>query len=237
MFNFPAEFSGPTKLNGTNGNPAVGGAIGLWNGAQDMTLKFSQRTEVWDLTYRLPAYYETELCRLTGSVGMRYFKIWDGFTWQTIDIDIITGSGGGQNTAVYNQITSNNLWGPFIGQCWEQYIGKGFAVQLDLGAALLLDIVRERAKYEIGLKDEGFPTGKTSRSDYTIAPELTASLALMWYPYQGVQVRLGYNYMAVFNTVGSQNPVGFNFPNPDPKYNRLFLRSFDGLDVGIAFIW
>jgi hypothetical protein len=237
VFNFPAEFSGPTKLNGINGMPAVGGAIGIWNGAQEMTEKFTQRTEWWDLKYRQAPYYETEICRLSGWYGARYFKIRDEFTWQTIDIDITTGSGGGQNTGVYTQISSNNLYGPFIGQTWEQYIGKGLAIQLDLGAALMIDIVRERAKYASGLKDVGLPQGKTSRTDYTVAPELDGSLALMWYPWQGVQFRFGYNYMAVFNTVGSQNPVGFNFPNPDPKYNRLFLRNFDGFDAGVAFIW
>ena len=237
VFNFPVEFSGPpVKLIGPNGLPAIGGIVGIWNGASEMTEKFTGLTEDWDLTYRLPSYYETETCRMTGYVGIRYFKIWDGFTWTTIDIDLNTGSGGGQDTAIYTQVTSNNLWGPFVGHSWEQYIGKGFALQLDLGVAGLLDIVRERAKYEIGLKDEGFPIGKTSRSDYTLSPEVTASLALMWYPYQGVQVRAGYNLMAVFNTFASENPVGFDFPNPDPKYNRE-TRFFDGLDIGIAFIW
>ncbi len=152
-----------------------------------------------------------------------------------IDIDVTTGVGGGQNEADYTCIASNNLWGVTVGQCWEQYIAKGFSFQLDLGAAALIDIVRERAKYELGLRFFG-PEGKMSRSDYTFAPELTGSLALMWYPYPGIQVRAGYNTMAFFNTIGSENPVSFDFADPDPKFDRIF-RIFDGLDFGIAFIF
>jgi hypothetical protein len=237
VFNFPPEFSGPPKVLNTAGTPSVGGAIGIWNGASIMTEKFSGRTEIWDLTYRLPSYFETETCRLTGSVGFRYFKLWESFQWTSIDIDLTTGTGGALNTAVYTQISSNNLWGPFISHSWEQYIGKGFGWQFDLGAAILLDIVRERAKFEVGAKDLGTPEGKKARSDFTIAPELTGSLALVWYPYQGVQLRAGYNVIGLFNTVASENPVAFNFAAPDPKFNRFFARYLDGFDVGVAFIW
>ena len=236
VFNFPPEFSGPDKITDAAGNPIQGAAVGIWNGASIMTEKFETRTEIWDLTYRLPAFYESETCKMSGWFGGRYFRIHDQFYWATIDINANTGTGGGLNEGDYTAIASNNLWGVDTGLSYEQYLGNGFAVQLDLGAAALLDIVRERAEYTLGLRDTG-PEGKKSRSDYTFAPELTGSIALMWYPVQGVQVRLGYNAMAVFNTIGTENPVSFNFAAPDPTFNRIPLRLFDGFDFGVAFIF
>jgi len=236
VFNFPPEFSGPDKITDPAGNVVPGAAIGMWNAASIETLKFQQRTEQWDITYRAPAYYETETCKMSCSIGGRYFKMWEGFQWLVIDIDANTGDGGAFNTAIYQQLTSNNLWGPWVSTTWEQYLGAGFALQIEVGAAALLDIVRERAKYSLGFRWLG-PQGKYSRSDFTIAPELWGNLNLMWYPIEGVQVKLGYDVMGFFNTIGSYNPVGFDFATPTPKWSHIPLRTFDGFEVGIGFIF
>jgi hypothetical protein len=236
VFNFPPEFSGPDKITDPAGNVVPGAAIGMWNAASIMTLKFQQRTEQWDVTYRAPAYVESEECRMSVSIGGRYFRMWEGFQWLVIDLDATTGDGGAFNTAIYQQLTSNNLWGPWISNTWEQYLGYGFAFQLETGAAALLDIVRERAKYSPGFRFAG-PQGKKSESTYTVVPELWANLSLMWYPIEGVQVKLGYDVMGFFNTIGSRNPVDFNFATPSPNFNHIPLRLFDGFEVGIGFIF
>jgi hypothetical protein len=235
VFNFPPEFSGPLiKITDANGNGVPGGATGIWNGASIMTEQFQQKVQQWDLTYRIPVVDNPD-CRISALVGGRLFWIWEGYTWTANDIDLTTGLGGGFNSAVYTNIVSNRMYGPHFGTSYEQYLGAGFAVQLDLDAAGLLDIVKERVKYAIALRDTG-PEARRSRTDFTLVPEVAAGLALVWYPYQSIQVRAGYNIMAFFNTIGSQNPVDFNFGTVDPKFDRVF-RMYDGLDIGISFLF
>ena len=234
VFNFPPEYAGPNDLTDANGNPISLGAYGIWNAASVMTLDFRQRVENYDLTYRVPEY-ETESTRVSVQVGGRFFWIWERFLWYTNDLDT-NNVGGGTFAAYYSNISSNRMYGPHAGVCWEQELGLGFALQLDLDAALLLDIVKERTSYTLGERDVG-PEAKRSRTDYTFVPEASASLALMWYPYPGIQVRAGYNGMIFFNTISSKYPIDFNYGAVNPAYDRIFYRLFDGLDAGIAFIF
>jgi hypothetical protein len=71
----------------------------------------------------------------------------------------------------------------------------------------------------------------------SIVPELQANLALWWYPIEGIQLKVGYNFMGFFNTITSQMPVDFNYGTDSPPYTHEFLRFFDGLDAGIALIF
>jgi hypothetical protein len=113
-------------------------------------------------------------------------------------------------------------------------LGHGFALSADLGAALFMDIVKERARYETG--DKQGPANKRARTEYAIVPELTGGVNLWWYPTDGIQVRFGYDFMAFFNTVAGRNPVSFNYGGLDPAWDRVF-RVFDGFNAGIAFIF
>src|SRR5262249_11306939 len=149
----------------------------------------------------------------------------DPFTGAIVSGTIVTGpltlDEGPQDTAIYTNIVSNRMYGPFIGVGNEYYLGHGFSISLDLKAAIMLDIVKERAKYERG----DFATeAKRSRTEYTVVPEVQAQLNLWWYPIEGVAVRVGYNAFGFFNTIAAEKPIAFNFGGLDPPWEHRFLR-------------
>jgi hypothetical protein len=231
VYNFTNIYAGPPLKSLT---VPFGDMYGIWNGASIMTEEFDQRTEQWQMVFRVPIH-ETECWRSYGLVGPRFFWIWERFKWMTTSEDPSGSFNPPTDIAIYTNIVSNRMYGSYVGWGNEWYIGKGFAVNLDTEAALYLDVVKERAKYETGQKD--FPGSvKRARTEYTIAPEVRANLQLNWYPMEGVQFRLGYDVMAFFNTIASPHPVSFNVGALDPPWART-ARIFDGLEVGLAFIW
>jgi hypothetical protein len=139
------------------------------------------------------------------------------------------------NAAIYTNIVSNRLYGPAVGFGNEWYIGHGFSISTDVLGVLSLDVVKERAKYELGQKDQA-PQAKRSVTTYTIAPEVQAGVTLWWYPIEGVQVQVGYDIMGFFNTIAAPNPVSFNYGGLDPAWTEKF-RFFDGLRAGVGFIF
>jgi hypothetical protein len=230
VYNFPIDYAGePNKV--TTGSPFA--LFGIWNGSTEQAIQYVQRVQQWDLTYRVP-YYETETTRLSGLVGGRFFWLWDGFTWKTIDVDD-GGNSGPLTSAQYSNVTSNRMYGVHVGLQQEWYLGHGFAVSLEGDVAAFCDIVKERVKYEF-LDKFTPPQSKYSRTDYTIAGEASANLALQWYVYEGIQIRASYDVMAFANTIASTLPVAFNWGAPIPEYDHV-SRFFDGFTFGVAFIW
>src|SRR5581483_2817299 len=110
-------------------------------------------------------------------------------------------------------------------------LGHGVAIQLDTEAALFLNSVKETAKYELGTKFG--PDNKRALRRVMVTPELQANLNLAWYPREGIQIRVGYDLMAFFNTISSPTPIDFNYGSLTPPYERTF-RVFDGFNAGIA---
>ncbi len=265
VFNFSPDFAGPMfktpGLSATNGGFAIPGQFyGIWNAADTMDIQFVQRFDQYDLTARIPIF-QTDNDRCYGFLGGRFAWIWERFLWRTVDrgfraagtamvtLDPFTGQilgsttvptgsliadDGPENVAIYTNIISNRMYGPFIGIGNEYYLGHGFSVSLDLKAALLLDVVKERAKYERG----DFATeAKRAKTDFTVAPEVQGQLNLWWYPIEGVAIRAGYNAFAFFNTIASEKPIAFNFGSLDPPWEHKFIRVFDGVNVGISFMF
>jgi hypothetical protein len=127
---------------------------------------------------------------------------------------------------------SNRLYGLHLGIGNEWYLGYGFAVSLDVHGALFWNVVKERAKYETADKYNG-PASKVSRTDWTLVPQFQGQLNVWWYPIEGVIVNAGYDLMAFFNTVASNNPVDFNYAYPNPEWDRE-ARWFDGFRIGVG---
>ncbi len=228
VFNFPNNFAGPPDKIGV-GNPEV--AFGIWNGASIMTLSFDQRFQQAEIAYRFPVY-ETECYRMSGLVGPRIAWIWERFRWVTTDLPASGTPDFDTDVAVYNNIVSNVMYGVHAGASQEWYIGHGFAVQLDLEAALFADSVKERADYELG---NHFGTmNKRSRREFVVVPEFSGMLGLQWYPHEGIQLMVGYDLLLFLNTVASQQPVDFDYGSLTPRYDRT-ARWFDGIQAGISF--
>jgi hypothetical protein len=244
VFNFPNQFAGPPNKTGffyqigSNGtltlsNIQIGdnnALYGIWDGASIMTLEFVQRSESVDVSYRVPVY-ETETYRLSGTVGPRYFWIWERFRWRTTSLSF-DGTSDPTDVALFENITSNEMYGAFVGCENEWYLGHGFAFYLNADATLYIDHVKEKDDYQLGTKDIG-PQNKRAVLDYTIAPELAAKAGLAWYLAEGIQFRLDFDGMVFFNTIASPRPISFNYGALDPGWEHV-TRVFDGFTAGLA---
>jgi hypothetical protein len=231
VYNFSNFYAGPPLKSLTI---PVGDAYGIWNGASEMIISFRQRTQQIQGIFRIPIH-ETECWRTYGLIGPRFFWIWERFRWLTTSEDPDGNFNPATDQAIYNNVVSNRMYGIHIGMGNEWYLGKGVAVALDTEGAIFLDSVKQEAKYELGVKDQ---PGQVKRTvvTYTVVPEVQANLNLCWYPIEGVQLQLGYDLMAFFNTVAASHPVSFDVGGLDPPWGRV-SRVFDGWHAGIAFIW
>jgi hypothetical protein len=234
VYNFPAQYAGP-PFKIIVGNPES--IFGIWNGASAMTESFRQLWWQLEASYRVPIY-DTECYRVTGIVGPRYFRIQDDFQWITTDIGgVFPGIFYEQPSwvGVYNNIVSNDMYGVHAGITQEYYLGCGFAAMLTLQGAAFVDVVREEAQYMFGDKELP-PQNKRVIRQYTLVPEIQATPAIQWYPWEGVQVRLGYDLLAFFNTISAPQPVDFNYSALDPGYRRTF-RFFNGFMAAVAIVF
>lgn len=144
-----------------------------------------------------------------------------------------TGEGP-QNVAIYSNIVSNRMYGPFAGFGFERYIGYGFAAGIEMEGALLLDIVKERAYLERG---DGAIKLKKAATNFAVTPQVAANVQLYWYPAEGIQLRAGYNFSAFFNTVAAQDPIAFDARSFDPNWTNRPVRFLDGFNAGFGFIF
>jgi hypothetical protein len=229
VFNFPSQYAGTPGKIGV-GNPLA--AYGIWNGASLMTIDFEQHFQQWEATYRMPLYQD-ECMRLNGMVGPRFAWIWERFRWTTMDLDA-GGNTDPSTEAIYTNIVSNRMYGFHVGSQVEYYMGYGFACMLDLQGAAFLNIVKERAKYELGAKLP--PVNKRALTDFSFVPEVQGTASVMWYPIEGVQFKLSYDVLAFFNTISMQDPIDFNYSALTPEYTHWKPRFFDGIQASIA-IW
>jgi hypothetical protein len=224
--NFPLDFSGPA-------NDVLGGtAFGIWNAATLMTESYTQRTEVYEIIYRLPAFYETENYRMQPLVGPKITWLWENYNWKTFAEDL-TGQAADVWNAFYTNLISNRLYGVKFGCSNDWYLGHGFAVTCEPYAAPMLDFVKEMAKYERGDYHIG-PQRKRAITDLIPTGNAGLNLNLDWYPYEGVEVRLGFNLDMYFNTKTSLHPIDFDYAALTPVYNHEFLRVLRGFVFGIT---
>lgn len=233
VFNFPPDYAGPaTKI-------ALGGpfaALGIWNGASIMDISFVQRFDRFDITGRIPLYQGQD-CRVYGLIGPRLDWLWERFWWRTVALSN-EGITAQDWVAYYSNVVSNRLYGVHFGGGSEYRLGDTpagtFAVSLDLQAAAMIDVVKERAKYE---RADYFTAAKRARTEYKFAPELQANINLWWYPIEGVQLRIGYDALAFFNTVSAPYPIDFNYGRLDPGWRDGTFRFMDGFNAGAGIIF
>jgi hypothetical protein len=239
VFNFPIQFAGPDFDVGVRSGtgaliPQV--AFGIWNAASLMTIEFTQRFDKVDIGGRIPVW-DTDCWRTYALFGFRSLIMWERFFWRTVDPDI-RGIATNVDVANYTNIVSNRAYGVYCGCGNEWYLGSNplgaLSILFEVEGSPLVDIVKERARYELGDKSTA---ATRSRNTYTFAPEADANLALMWYPTQSIQVRLGWDFMLDFNTIASPEPIDFNFGGLDPTWTHLFARYFNGFRAGISFVF
>jgi hypothetical protein len=237
VFNFPTDYAGPfedTSFDRSLEGFPGGNTYGLWNAAEEMTIRYRQRFTAGEIGSRVPLF-QTEYSRVYGLAGLRYGWFFERFTWRTADRNV-DGVALPEDSAVYTNTLSQRMYGPFVGCGHEIYMGKAFAVGVDATAGGLLSINKERIKYRLG--DPIFPTqNKRSSNQFRFVPNVNVDANLSWYPLEGVQVRLGYNLMSYFNTTAFQQPVTFDFGNLNPTYGSQAYRMVHGFNVGVGFFF
>lgn len=234
VFNFPAQFAGPPFKVSTGNQEAL---FGIWNGASAMTEWFIQRYQQLQLIYRMP-FYDTECYRISGLMGPKFAWFWEKYQWRTTDLGSTTQGASPIDqpswTATYTNIDSNRMYGADIGLAQELYVGHGFALQLNTEVAAYMDVVRERTQYALDVRDS--VRNRRSRTNYTFVPEFEVTPSIMWYPVEGIQVRVGYDWALFLNTIATPRPVTFDYSGLDPARERQ-ARFLEGFQANIAFIF
>lgn len=235
VFNFHPQFSGPrlkTGFDGPNNGNTGNNTFGIWNAASVMDIKFIQRYTESEIGARIPLF-QTDYSRVYGTAGGRFAWIFERFNWRTVSLDI-NGVSNPQDAADYSNTLSQRMYGPFVGAGHEVFLANQFSLSLDVSAGLLINVAKERVKYELG--DESIQS-KRGRETFTVVPNANAALNLWWYPVEGVQLRFGYNAMSYFNTRYMQNPVGFDYGSIDPVYTTRAIRVFHGFNAGFGLFF
>lgn len=234
VFNFPPDYAGPLVKTGFDNTGPNGGLnfYGIWNGASVMSLRYSQRFTDADAGARVPLLM-TDYSRVYGLGGARFAWFFEKFEWRTVAVDIV-GRAFPSDTAEYTNIQSQRMYGPYVGCGHEIYVCNSFAVSLDVTTALLMSIVKQRAYYELGDKTT---KAKRSLNEFDVVPNGNVDLNLMWYPTEGVQLKIGYTFQGYLNTRKMEQPVAFNFGALDPPYGTQAFRYVQGLNVGLGLFF
>lgn len=233
VFNFPADYAGNTR-NLAVGND--GATFGIWNAASNMSIQFIQRFDMGDLTARIPIW-QTDDYRSYGLFGPRAVSMWERFKWRTVDADN-TGAATADTTAIYTNVVSNRLYGVHIGCGNEWRMGDtpigAFSCSLDLEGAIYGDFVKARARYELA---DHTTAASRSRNIASIVPGAEARLNFHWFPWEAIEVQVGYSGMVFFNTVASPRPVDFDFGTIDPRWEHGIFRLFHGFTFGVGVVF
>ena len=101
-------------------------------------------------------------------------------------------------------------------------------------AGLLADFVKEEAKYE---RIDRYISNHRTLREILPVPELDALLNVWWYPVEGVQVRVGWDFFSYFNTASAPQPVDFNYGALAPAWDNHTFRLLQGINIGIGLIF
>jgi hypothetical protein len=230
VVNFPIDFAGAPRNVGI-GN--LGATFGIWNAATEMQLQFLQRFEQGDIGGRIP-FCNTEYYRNYGLLGGRMAWIWERFKWRTVDRDV-SGVANESTTADYSNVVSNRVYGFYAGGGNEWFLGDtpigAFSISIDGDVGLYLDFVKARAKYEL---EDRSASGSRNRNFQTLVPGGYGKLNLWWYPWESIQLTLGYDALVYFNTMASRRPIDFNYASITPGWDRGVTRLYHGVTFGFG---
>jgi hypothetical protein len=238
--NFSPFFAGPRDAPRSNPPDPVNDAsdtaiYGIWNGADNMSIEFLQRYEQVDITARIPMW-QSECYRNYGLLGPRAIIMWERFKWRTVDLDF-QGQGESANNATYSNVVSNRLYGLVIGCGQEWFLGEspigGFSFSFDVLGGVYGDWAKSRVKWE---RDDHVTSASRNRNYFRPGFTAEAKANLWWYPWEAIQVRVGYDAMALFNTLASPYPIDFNMSSINPEFQSV-QRYLHGLNIGIGFVF
>jgi hypothetical protein len=232
VYAFNTYFAGPQSKIAQDATTGGYNAYGIWNGASQNDIKFSQRYSQMETGVRSPLF-QSEYSRLYGIAGGQFSWFYERFNWRSVSLDS-SGNSTPQDAADYTNTLSQRMYGAMVGLGHELFVANQFSLSLDITGSLLVDIAKERAKYQLG--DETVES-KWGLDQYRVVPNANLNLNLWWYPIEGVQVRIGYQAMTFYNTLYMKDPVGFNYGDIKPQYDVKYFRLIHGFNVGIGFFF
>lgn len=234
VFNFPSLYAGPQTKTQYDTVPGSAGfnTYGIWNGASEMTIKYTQRYQQAEIGARVPVF-QTDYSRVYGLAAGKFGWFYDRFNWRTVSYDV-NGNARPEDAATYSNTLSQRMYGPIFGFGHEIFLHNQLSLSVDLTGGVLLNVIKERAKYELG--DESTQS-KRSNNEYSVVPNGNANVNLWWYPIEGVQVRVGYQAMTYFNTRRMTEPIGFDYGAIDPNYGTQVFRIIHGINFGIGLFF
>ena len=233
VYNFSPKFAGPgQKTTFDNDAQGASNTYGIWNAASTMDIKFTQRFTTADIGGKMPLF-QTDYSRVYGKAGGRFAWFFERFQWITRSYDT-DGLSNPQDAAFYTNTLSQRLYGPFVGCGHEIFLANQFSLSVDLDGAMLLGVIKERTKYELGDRST---RAKRSANEWSLVPNANAAVNLWWYPIEGVQVRLGYQAMTYFNTRNMEEPIGFDMGAMDPRYDTQYFRLLHGFTFGVGLFF
>jgi Legionella pneumophila major outer membrane protein precursor len=243
--NLPPNFAGPPNdviipgsVSAANptGIPALGAGFGVFNAASAMVIQFTQRYDMVEVQGRVPIM-ETDNYRSYGLFGPRTVIMYERFYWQTTDL-AADGTDNNFWDARYTNTVSNRLYGVFVGSGNEFRLGDSpvgtFSFYCEADAAIYVDFVKMRAEYEL---DDRSVLVRRGRNTYTAPPGCDLRLGFNWYPYEAIELRLGYRVQALFFTASSPEPIDFNAGSVNPGLRLDTFRLIQGIDAGISFVF
>lgn len=250
VFNFPPQFGGPAQKTAFEGTflgrvvDAAGNVIdpgilipdrnffGIWNGASNMSIEYKRWYTEAEIGGRTPLF-ESNTSKVYGIGGMRYHMFIDRFQWLTQSFDL-AGNTGGRFEALYSNILSQRMYGPYIGCAHDVYLKNNFSLSVDMTGGLMANFIKMRAKYELG---DNTHQAKRSRNAIDLVPTAGGNVNLWWYPVRGIQMRVGYSANTFYNTRNMDQPIGFNYGAIDPAYETQYFRIIHGLNVGVGIFF
>jgi hypothetical protein len=201
-----------------------------------MTIDFIQRFDQFDVTGRVPIW-ETDCYRTYVLFGPRIVWMFERFKWRTVSEDIF-GDADPDDVANYTNTVSQRLYGMHFGGGTDWYLGStlfgALSLSVDGECSLYGDVIKLRPKYELGDRSTA---ASRPRNDFQIVPELEGSINLWWYPIEAIQVHMGWEIMAFFNTASAREPIDFNFGAIAPPYSRQLVRFYHGFTFGVGFVF
>src|SRR5262249_33376252 len=161
-----------------------------------------QRFDTYEIKARVPIWQTADL-RTYGLFGPRIAWIWDRFSWRTVDADEL-GQASAATTAIYSNMMSNRMDGVHCGWGHDYFLGStptgGFGCTCEFEGSLYLDLAKTSASYE--LADRSISSGRNRRWS-RLVPGAEGRIGLWWYPWEGIQMQVGYDVMTFFNTISS----------------------------------
>ena len=152
-----------------------------------MDIKFTQRYQEMNIGVRVPMF-QTDYSRVYGMAGGRFALVLRAVHLADRELR----QRRNRIPALTPPITPT----PSRSACTARSSGAGtrsssptqFSVSLRPDRCPLLDVAKQRAKYELG--DETVQS-KWGREEFRLVPNANADLNLWWYPIEGVQIRVG----------------------------------------------